>query len=103
MEKSVTDTIVDKLLIQAIAGSKELIGRYRAEIKELDSQINVLNKELEEYLKTYQDACKHKEGFSHESEYTEGGYDHVSVTKRITKCNRCRMVLETSVERGTYA
>jgi cell division protein FtsL len=97
-----SDTVVHKLLIQAIASNKEKISKYKVEIKGLDNQIGILNKEIEEYLTALQKNCEHAE-VKRESQYTEGGYDHVSQTTYTDRCVKCDKVISSRLERGTYA
>lgn len=98
-----TDTITDKLILQAIDINSKKISEYEEQVSNIQEQASILYKEIQEYRAEYRKACRHNEGFKHESSYTEGGYDYVSETKRITKCSRCGLILETSIERGGYA
>jgi hypothetical protein len=102
MEKSVTDTIVDKLLIQAIGINAEKIAEHEKQVAFIRNQILILQKEITEYRAEYKKACPHPEK-TVESFYTEGGYDYKSETTYITKCVRCGEKLSSRVERGGYA
>ena len=98
-----TDTVVDKLLLQAIASNKEKIKGYEVHRIQLQTQIDILTKENTEYLAEYQKACPHNESVREQTHHMEGGYDHVSETQYRDVCTRCRKVTGSKLVRGTYA
>lgn len=98
-----TDTVVDKLLLQAIANNKQKINDYQVSIAQLNTQVDILNKENKEYLDKYMELCPHIEVKRYEVSHMEGGYDHKSETLFEDKCTRCGKVMGSRLERGYYA
>jgi hypothetical protein len=103
MEKSMTDTVVDKLLKQAIEVNKKLIIDHTEQVGLLHNQITILDKENAMYLAEYQKHCKHTDSITHQTHYMSGGYDHVSETQYEDRCVRCNIVTGSELVRGTYA
>lgn len=98
-----TDTVVDKLLLQAIADNKEKIKGYEVHRIQLQTQIDILTKENAEYLTEYQKACLHTLSTRETVSHMDGGYDHVSETQYRDVCTRCGKVTGSKLVRGTYA
>jgi hypothetical protein len=98
-----TDTVVDKLLLQAIASNKEKIKGYEVHRIQLQTQIDILTKENAEYLAEYQKTCPHTESVREQTHHMEGGYDYVSETQYRDVCTRCGKVTGSKLVRGTYA
>lgn len=103
MENDMTDTVVDKLLQEAIAKNRDLIADHKIHISALNSQVSILTKENEEYLAKYQELCPHTESTRETVSHMEGGYDHVSETQYRDICTRCGKVTGSKLVRGTYA
>lgn len=98
-----SDTIIDKLLLQAIETNKVKINEYEVSMAQLNTQVDILNKENREYLLKYQELCPHTAEEHVETKGTPGGYDHVSETTYTVSCSRCGKVKRSRLERGTYA
>ena len=98
-----TDTVVDKLLLQAIASNKEKINGYEVHRIQLQTQIDILTKENAEYLVEYQKACPHKDSARETVSNTAGDYYNVSETQYRDVCTRCGKVTGSKLVRGTYA
>jgi hypothetical protein len=98
-----TETVVDKLLQQAIASNKEKIKGYEVHRIQLQTQIDILTKENKEYLDKYQELCPHETSVREETHHMEGGYDYVSETQYRDVCTRCGKVTGSKLVRGTYA
>ena len=98
-----TDTVVDKLLLQAIDNNKDLIKAHEVHRIQLQTQIDILTKENAEYLAEYQKACTHEHSARETVSHMEGGYDHVSETQYRDVCARCGKVTGSKLVRGTYA
>lgn len=98
-----TDTIVDKLLLQAIETNKIKIDKYREQVNQLVTTLDILTKENKEYLNKYQELCPHTDIKREQTGYIAGGYDHVSQTTYTDKCTRCGKVVGSKNVRGTYA
>jgi len=98
-----TDTVVDKLLLQAIANNKELIKTHHVHRIQIQTQIDNLTKENAEYLAKYQELCPHETSARETVSHMEGGYDHVSETQYRDVCTRCGKVTGSKLVRGTYA
>lgn len=103
MENGMSNDILDKLLLQAIASNQEKVKQYDVQMAQIGTQIDILNKEIREYRAKYQDMCPHVDAITEKTHYMEGGYDHVSETQYETKCVRCAKVLGSELVRGTYA
>lgn len=103
MENDMTDTIVDKLLLQAIESNKIKIREYEVHRIQLQTQMDILSKENTEYLAKYQELCHHPSSTKERTHYMSGGYDHVSEEQFEDKCDRCGKVLDSYLVRGTYA
>lgn len=103
MEKSMTDTVVDKLLKQAIEVNEKLIIDHTKQVDLLHNQIAILKKENAEYLAEYQKHCEHTDSIRNQIHYMSGGYDHVSETQYEDRCVRCNIVIGSKLIRGTYA
>lgn len=98
-----TDSIVDKLLLQAIASNKEKIKGYEVQRIQLQTQIDILTKENIEYLSKYQETCPHTDFVREQTHHMSGGYDYVSETQYEDRCVRCGKVTGSKLVRGTYA
>lgn len=98
-----TDTVVDKLLQQAIDNNKSLINSHEIKRAQLQTQIDILHKENKEYLDKYQELCPHKTSVREVTHHMEGGYDYVSETQYRDICSRCGKVVGSELVRGTYA
>lgn len=103
MEINMTDTVVDKLLLQAIEYNKIKIKEYQEKVVGLQTQAGILLKENVEYTNKYQELCPHTDVKRHQVSHMEGGYDHVSETLFEDKCTRCKKVLGSRLSRGYYA
>lgn len=103
MENDMTDTIVDKLLLQAIESNKIKFKEYEVQRIQLQTQMDILSKENTEYLAKYQELCPHPSSTKEWVNYKSGGYDHVSEEEFEDKCDRCGKVLSSKLVRGTYA
>jgi hypothetical protein len=103
MENDMTDTIVDKLLLQAIKSNEVKIKEYEVQRIQLQTQMDILSKENKEYLAKYQEMCSHPSSSREQTHYMSGGYDHVSEAQYEEKCDRCGKVLSSKLIRGTYA
>ena len=98
-----TDTLVDKLLKEAITANGIKINDYRKQIELFNNQIAILNKENKEYVAEYQKNCLHPEKKKRAVSHMSGGHDHTSQTTYEIRCTRCEKLFESRIERGTYA
>lgn len=98
-----TDTVVDKLLQEAIASTDNKIAAINTEIWIRKEQLEQLDTLRKEYVKSYQDACPHELSVRETVSHMDGGYDHVSETQYRDVCTRCRKVTGSKLIRGTYA
>lgn len=98
------DTIVDKLLLQAIESNKVKIKEYEVQRIQLQTQMDILHKENEEYLDKYREMCSHIGLIVKEvTGSSAGGYYDKSYTEYSHICSRCRKVLRVENVVGSYA
>ena len=96
-------TVVDKLLEEAIAQTKEAILDLELDIEQTRLNIASKRKDLSEYIEAYQKACPHELSVRETVSHMDGGYDHVSETQYRDVCSRCGKVTGSKLVRGTYA
>lgn len=103
MENGMTDTVVDKLLLEAIKDKEAEIIEITLKVEVYNEAIRLKRDMINEYKLAYQNACPHPKIERKEVSHMAGGYDHVSETQYRDICARCGMITGSKLVRGTYA
>lgn len=98
-----TDTIVDKLLLEKIALNKQEISVLEEQVQSTQRLAAKLYADNIDYTVAYQKACPHPVTEKVLVSHIGGGYDHVSQDNYNIVCVRCKKVVDSKLVRGTYA
>jgi hypothetical protein len=94
MENDIIDTIVDKLLQEAITKNKQEILKLETQAQESSKTLAKIYSDNREYTISYQKACPHPVTEKILVSHTSGGYDHVSEDNYnivYTRCSRLQI------------
>ena len=103
MENDMTDTIVDKLLIEKITQNKQEILNLEEQTQGISKALAKLYSDNREYTISYQKACPHPGTEKIHVSHMSGGYDHVSEDNYNIVCVRCNKIVDSKLVRGTFA
>lgn len=95
-------SITEKVLNDYVNILLAKVNSLDLEIEGIQIRRKEIVKELQEINKEIQSICTHEEVLKL-TEYTEGGYDHKSMTIDTYRCRKCNKVMSIETSYGGYA
>lgn len=103
MNEKIKEDMVDILLKEAVDNNSIILVRLYKDIEIINQKIADIKTKSTEYILEYQKRCPHPSSKKRQVSYMAGGYDHTSQANYEVRCTRCEKLLESKIERGTYA